>query len=242
LLSPPVVISTSGKERTREVTAMEPAIQFEDVVKIYPLKAGDVTALNHISFSVERGEFISIMGPSGSGKSTLLTLMGCLDKPTSGCISMSGTPIRDMSDEELTRLRRDRIGFIFQYFNLFPLLNIIENVSFPQMLKGGVNVEKAKEVLRAVQLDEHLYTHTPMELSGGQQQRVAVARALINDPDILLCDEPTGNLDSKTGASIMELMTELNKNGSTIIVVTHDPNVANYTNRTIRIVDGRIAA
>jgi putative ABC transport system ATP-binding protein len=221
---------------------MEPVIQFEDVVKIYPLKAGDVTALNHISFSVERGEFISIMGPSGSGKSTLLTLMGCLDKPTSGCISMSGTPIRDMPDEELTRLRRDRIGFIFQYFNLFPLLNIIENVSFPQMLKGGVNIEKAKEVLRAVQLDEQLYTHTPMELSGGQQQRVAVARALINDPDILLCDEPTGNLDSKTGASIMELMTELNKNGSTIIVVTHDPNVANYTNRTIRIVDGRIAA
>jgi putative ABC transport system ATP-binding protein len=221
---------------------MEPVIQFEDVVKIYPLKAGDVTALNHISFVVERGEFISIMGPSGSGKSTLLTLMGCLDKPTSGSISMSGVPIRDMSDMELTSLRRDRIGFIFQYFNLFPLLNIIENVSFPQMLKSGVNEARAREVLRAVQLDEKLYTHTPMELSGGQQQRVAVARALINDPDILLCDEPTGNLDSKTGASIMELMTELNKNGATIIVVTHDPNVANYTNRTIRIVDGCIAS
>jgi putative ABC transport system ATP-binding protein len=168
--------------------------------------------------------------------------MGCLDTPTSGSISMSGRAIRNMSDEELTRFRRDKIGFIFQYFNLFPLLNIIENVSFPQMLKGGVNEERAREVLRAVQLDESLYSHTPMELSGGQQQRVAVARALINDPDILLCDEPTGNLDSKTGASIMELMTELNKNGSTIIVVTHDPNVANYTNRTIRIVDGRIAA
>ena len=221
---------------------MEQVIQFEDVVKIYPLKAGDVTALDHISFSVERGEFISIMGPSGSGKSTLLSLMGCLDTPSSGSISMSGRAIRNMSDEELTSFRRDKIGFIFQYFNLFPLLNIIENVSFPQMLRGGVNVEKAREVLRAVQLDEHLFTHTPLELSGGQQQRVAVARALINDPDILLCDEPTGNLDSKTGASIMELMTELNKNGSTIIVVTHDPNVANYTNRTIRIVDGRIAA
>ena len=221
---------------------MQPAIQFEDVVKIYPLKSGDVTALNHISFEVQRGEFISIMGPSGSGKSTLLTLMGCLDKPTSGSISMSGVPIRDMSDTELTSLRRDRIGFIFQYFNLFPLLNIIENVSFPQMLKSGVNEARAREVLRAVQLDEKLYTHTPMELSGGQQQRVAVARALINDPDILLCDEPTGNLDSKTGASIMELMTELNKNGATIIVVTHDPNVANYTNRTIRIVDGCIAS
>jgi putative ABC transport system ATP-binding protein len=223
---------------------MEPVIKFDDVVKIYPLKAGDVTALNHISFSVERGEFISIMGPSGSGKSTLLTLMGCLDTPTSGGIFMSGTPIRNMSDEELTNLRRDRIGFIFQYFNLFPLLNIIENVSFPQMLKSGKNVDpdKAREVLRAVQLDEKLYTHTPMELSGGQQQRVAVARALINNPDILLCDEPTGNLDSKTGASIMELMTDLNKKGATIIVVTHDPNVAQYTNRTIRIVDGCIAS
>jgi putative ABC transport system ATP-binding protein len=221
---------------------MEPVIQFEDVVKIYPLKAGDVTALNHISFVVERGEFISIMGPSGSGKSTLLSLMGCLDTPTSGSISMSGRAIRNMSDEELTSFRRDKIGFIFQYFNLFPLLNIIENVSFPQMLKGGVNEEKAREVLRAVQLDESLYSHTPMELSGGQQQRVAVARALINDPDILLCDEPTGNLDSKTGASIMELMTELNRKGATIIVVTHDPNVANYTNRTIRIVDGCIAS
>ncbi|MHB8164372.1 MAG: ABC transporter ATP-binding protein [Methanoregula sp.] len=221
---------------------MQPAIQFEDVVKIYPLKSGDVTALNHISFEVQRGEFISIMGPSGSGKSTLLTLMGCLDKPTSGSISMGGVPIRDMSDIELTSLRRDRIGFIFQYFNLFPLLNIIENVSFPQMLKAGVNEVRAREVLRAVQLDEKLYTHTPMELSGGQQQRVAIARSLINDPDILLCDEPTGNLDSKTGASIMELMTELNKNGATIIVVTHDPNVANYTNRTIRIVDGCIAS
>lgn len=221
---------------------MEQVIQFEDVVKIYPLKAGDVTALNHISFSVERGEFISIMGPSGSGKSTLLSLMGCLDTPTSGTISMSGRAIRNMSDEELTSFRRDKIGFIFQYFNLFPLLNIIENVSFPQMLKGGVNEEKAREVLRAVQLDENLYSHTPMELSGGQQQRVAVARALINDPDILLCDEPTGNLDSKTGASIMELMTELNRKGATIIVVTHDPNVANYTNRTIRIVDGCIAS
>jgi putative ABC transport system ATP-binding protein len=221
---------------------MEQVIQFEDVVKIYPLKAGDVTALDHISFSVERGEFISIMGPSGSGKSTLLSLMGCLDTPTSGSISMSGRAIKNMSDEELTSFRRDKIGFIFQYFNLFPLLNIIENVSFPQMLKGGVNEEKAREVLRAVQLDERLYSHTPMELSGGQQQRVAVARALINDPDILLCDEPTGNLDSKTGASIMELMTELNRKGATIIVVTHDPNVANYTNRMIRIVDGRIAA
>lgn len=217
-------------------------MSFRDVVKVYPLPAGDVTALDGVTFRVDRGEFISIMGPSGSGKSTLLNLMGCLDTPTSGDIFISGTRIGDMTDAELTSLRRDRIGFIFQYFNLFPLLNTLENVTFPMMLKSGKNVDtkKARDVLRAVQLEEHLYSHTPSELSGGQQQRVAVARALINDPDILLCDEPTGNLDSKTGAGIMDLMTELNRNGTTIIMVTHDPNIAKYSNRTIRIADGRI--
>ena len=222
----------------------QPVLVFHDVVKVYPLKAGDVTALNHISFAVNRGEFISIMGPSGSGKSTLLNLMGCLDTPTSGDIYIGGTRIGDMTDVELTNLRRDHIGFIFQYFNLFPLLNVIENVSFPQMLKSRTTVDekKAAAVLRAVKLDEHLFVHTPLELSGGQQQRVAIARALINDPDILLCDEPTGNLDSRTGASIMELMVELNRNGTTIIVVTHDPHVASYTNRTIEIIDGRVGS
>ena len=144
---------------------MVPVIQFKDVVKIYPLRSGDVTAINHISFDVERGEFISIMGPSGSGKSTLLTMMGCLDTPTSGDIFISGIGVRDMSDTELTNLRRDRIGFIFQYFNLFPLLNIIENVSFPQMLKSQQQVDerRAVEKLRAVQLGERLYAHTPLE-------------------------------------------------------------------------------
>jgi putative ABC transport system ATP-binding protein len=219
-----------------------PVMQFRDVVKVYPLPAGDVTALDGVSFQVDQGEFISVMGPSGSGKSTLLNLMGCLDTPTSGDIYISGTLIRDMSDTELTSLRRDRIGFIFQYFNLFPLLNIIENVTFPMMLKTGkgVDPDRGKEMLRAVQLDDKLFTHTPTELSGGQQQRVAVARALINNPDILLCDEPTGNLDSKTGAGIMDLMTELNRKGTTIIMVTHDPHLAEYSQRTIRIVDGRI--
>ena len=217
-------------------------MSFRDVVKVYPLPAGDVTALDGVTFRVDRGEFISIMGPSGSGKSTLLNLMGCLDTPTSGDIFISGTRTGDMTDAELTILRRDRIGFIFQYFNLFPLLNTLENVTFPMLLKSGKTVDekKARDVLRAVQLEEELYTHTPMELSGGQQQRVSVARALINDPDILLCDEPTGNLDSKTGAGIMDLMTELNRNGTTIIMVTHDPNIAKYSNRTIRIADGRI--
>jgi putative ABC transport system ATP-binding protein len=223
---------------------MHPVIEFEDVVKIYPLRSGDVVALDHISFSIGKGEFVSIMGPSGSGKSTCLTLMGCLDTPSSGNIYLSGTPTRHMTDEDLTSLRRDRIGFIFQYFNLFPLLNVVENVSFPQMMKEGRNpgTGRAYEVLRAVNLPEDLYTHNPMELSGGQQQRVAIARALVNNPDILLCDEPTGNLDTRTGAGIIDLMTELNRNGTTIIIVTHDPTVAARTQRTIRIVDGRIAA
>lgn len=220
----------------------QPVMVFKDVVKVYPLPSGDVTALDGINFKVERGEFISIMGPSGSGKSTLLNLMGCLDTPTSGDIYISGTRTVDMSDKELTELRRDRIGFIFQYFNLFPLLNIIENVTFPMMLKSqkAVDPEKARAMLRSVQLDDSLFTHTPMEVSGGQQQRVAIARALINDPDILLLDEPTGNLDSKTGAGIMELMSELNRKGTTIIMVTHDLNIAAYSKRTIRIADGRI--
>jgi putative ABC transport system ATP-binding protein len=234
-------------EKEQEVTITmgnPPVMVFKDVVKVYPLPSGDVTALDGVCFKVDRGEFISIMGPSGSGKSTLLNLMGCLDTPTSGDIYISGTRTGDMSDKELTELRRDRIGFIFQYFNLFPLLNIIENVTFPMMLKSknAVDPEKARAMLRAVQLDDSLFTHTPMEVSGGQQQRVAVARALINTPDILLCDEPTGNLDSKTGAGIMDLMAELNRKGTTIIMVTHDVNIAAYSKRTIRIADGRIVA
>jgi putative ABC transport system ATP-binding protein len=220
----------------------QPVMVFHEVTKVYPLPAGDVTALDRVSFQVNRGEFISVMGPSGSGKSTLLNLMGCLDTATSGDIYISGSRTGDMSDKELTNLRRDRIGFIFQYFNLFPLLNILENVTFPMMLKSqkAVDPEKGRAMLHAVQLDDNLFTHTPMEVSGGQQQRVAIARALINDPDILLCDEPTGNLDSKTGAGIMELMSELNRKGTTIIMVTHDPNIASYSRRTIRIADGRI--
>lgn len=220
----------------------QPVMVFHEVTKVYPLPAGDVTALDRVSFKVNRGEFISVMGPSGSGKSTLLNLMGCLDTATSGDIYISGSRTGDMTDKELTNLRRDRIGFIFQYFNLFPLLNILENVTFPMMLKSqkAVDPEKGRAMLNAVQLDDNLFTHTPMEVSGGQQQRVAIARALINDPDILLCDEPTGNLDSKTGAGIMELMSELNRKGTTIIMVTHDPNIASYSRRTIRIADGRI--
>ena len=221
---------------------MKPVLVFENVVKVYPLPAGDVTALNGISFTVNEGEFVAIMGPSGSGKTTLLNLMGCLDLPTKGEIKINGIRIKDMSDNDLTRVRLNTIGFIFQYFHLFSLLNVIENVTFPQVMKdkGAADNRRAHQVLKSVQLDKELYTHRPNELSGGQQQRVAIARALINAPPLLLCDEPTGNLDTKTGKGIMEMLLALNKSGRTIIMVTHDPNNAEFAQRIIRIRDGQI--
>jgi putative ABC transport system ATP-binding protein len=183
------------------------------------------------------------MGPSGSGKSTLLNLIGCLDVPTEGDLWINGNHIRELSDEALTLLRRDTIGFIFQQFNLIPLFSVVENVEFPLILKTRANTDRKnrpEQVLREVDLDQKLWTHKPSELSGGQQQRVAIARALINDPDILLCDEPTGNLDTRTGKGIMELLSQMNSRGKTIIMVTHDPKIAEYAERAIELVDGRI--
>ena len=221
----------------------EPIIRFEDVSKIYRLPAGDVVALDHVSLTVEPGEFIAVMGPSGSGKSTLLNMMGCLDVPTTGRIYLSGQDISGLNDDDLTRLRRDRIGFVFQQFNLIPLLSAIENVEFPIVLTASraESRRRAEEVLTAVGIEESHFSHKPGELSGGQQQRVAIARALVNDPALILCDEPTGNLDTKTGTAIMDLLAEENREGKTIVMVTHDPRVAGYARRTIRIVDGRIA-
>ncbi|MCL2460456.1 MAG: ABC transporter ATP-binding protein [Euryarchaeota archaeon] len=221
---------------------MTPVLQFIHVTKTYTLPAGDVIALDDVSFTVEPGEFVAVMGPSGSGKTTLLNLMGCLDVPTEGEICINGTSIADMNDNELTHVRLNTIGFIFQYFHLFPLLNIIENVTFPQVMKdkGKANNKRAHEILQSVQLETKLYTHRPNELSGGQQQRVAIARALINDPPLILCDEPTGNLDSKTGRGIMEMLFALREAGRTIIMVTHDPNNAEYATRIIQIRDGQI--
>ncbi len=220
----------------------EPVIRFDDVSKIYPLPGGDVVALDHVSLTVEPGEFIAIMGPSGSGKSTLLNLMGCLDVPTHGRIYINGEEISRMSDDELTRLRRNHIGFIFQQFNLIPLLSAFENVEFPIILteNRSESRERALQVLRSMDLEEGLFAHKPSELSGGQQQRVAIARALVNDPELLLCDEPTGNLDSKTGTAIMDLLRSMNAEGKTIVMVTHDPKVAGYAHRHIQIVDGRL--
>ena len=219
-------------------------IRFREVTKVYPLPGGDVVALNGVSLDIGKGEFIAIMGPSGSGKSTLLNLMGSLDTPTAGTLCIKGRSISGMSDEELTILRRDSLGFIFQQFNLLPLLTALENVQYPLILKTGSREcqEQCREVLKAMDLDESLYSHKPSELSGGQQQRVAIARALVNDPEILLADEPTGNLDSKTGAAIMHLLDDLNRNrGKTIIMVTHDPTIAKYAHRVIRIEDGKIS-
>jgi len=221
-----------------------PVISFDAVTKVYPLPAGDVVALAGIDLAIEEGEFVLIMGPSGSGKSTLLNVMGSLDVPTSGEVTIAGKRISRMDDDELTLMRRDHIGFIFQQFNLIPLLSVVENVEYPLILKGrrDVSRERAEEVLAAVGITESHFTHKPGELSGGQQQRVAIARALINDPDFLLCDEPTGNLDSKTGTAIMELLGRMNREKSkTVIIVTHDPRMTEYADRTIRLVDGRLA-
>ena len=219
-----------------------PLLLFREVSKIYPRPAGDVVALDCVTLTVMAGEFIAVMGPSGSGKSTLLNMIGCLDVPTAGEIYLSGQEISRMSDDDLTRLRRDRIGFVFQQFNLIPLLSAIENVEFPILLTTAraESRRRAMEVLSAVGIEAPHFSHKPGELSGGQQQRVAIARALVNDPDILLCDEPTGNLDTKTGTAIMDLLAAENRRGKTVIMVTHDPDVAAYARRTIRIVDGRI--
>ena len=221
----------------------EPVIRLEGVTKVYSLPFGDVVALDEVSLSVMPGEFIAIMRPSGSGKSTLLNLIGSLDVQTDGRLFIDGRDTSGLSDDELTELRRDRIGFIFQQFNLIPLLNVFENVEYPMILKTRRSIKKspkAHDLLLRIGLTDSMLAHKPKELSGGQQQRVAIARALINDPAILLCDEPTGNLDTKTGELIMDLLKEVNASGKTVIMVTHDPEVAAYASRTITIVDGRI--
>ncbi len=219
-----------------------PVIELRDVTKIYPLPSGDVLALDRLSIRIDRGEFVAIMGPSGSGKSTLLNQIGGLDVPTSGILRITGRNIRKMSDDELTDLRLNAIGYIFQKFNLIPLLTAFENVEYPYILKHRCNdtTGRVSKLLNDVGINKRMAKHKPAELSGGQQQRVAIARALVNDPDILLCDEPTGNLDTKTGAQIMEMLTALHRQGRTVIIVTHDPSVGEQAERIIRIKDGKV--
>ena len=216
-------------------------VELVEVTKVYELPRGSIKALDNVSATIAAGDFVSIMGPSGSGKTTLLNIIGCLDTPTSGRIAIGGENVSGLDDEELTKIRRDKIGFVFQQFNLIPTLTALENIAYPMRLKGlSEYEERSKELMRSVGLSEELGENKPTELSGGEQQRVAVARALANDPDTILADEPTGNLDSKTSKDIMELLKETNERGTTIIMVTHDPLVASYTKRTFRLVDGRI--
>lgn len=219
-----------------------PLIELRDVTKIYSLKSGDVTALDRVSLSIRTGDFVAIMGPSGSGKSTLLNQLGCLDRPTSGDLLIAGKNTREMDDRELTGLLLNTIGYIFQKFNLIPLLSAYENVEYPYLMKHRKEDESGhvSRLLGMVGIDAALAQHKPPELSGGQQQRVAIARALVNDPQILLCDEPTGNLDSVTGGQIIEMIRTLNEEGRTVLMVTHDPTVAECAKRKIVIRDGRI--
>lgn len=219
-----------------------PIIELKVVSKRFDAKSG-VQALERVSLSIAPGELVSIVGPSGSGKSTLLNLMGALDRASSGDVRIGGQSLSKLSDDNLTKLRRDKIGFIFQFFNLLPSLSCIENVALPLHLRGWPRkraIERAKDLLRMVQL-EHRVGHKPDELSGGERQRVAIARALCVNPPIILGDEPTGNLDTRTGATILALIKQINAEiGTTVVIVTHDMNVARACHRTITIKDGRL--
>lgn len=217
-------------------------VDVNDVYKTYYLGHEEVPILKGVNFQIKEGDFVAIVGPSGSGKSTLMNLLGCLDRPTSGIIAVNGQDINQLDDNELAHLRGMEIGFIFQQFNLIPRLTAYENVMLPTYAskKDGIDYpKKARELLKMVGLEDRM-KHKPSELSGGQSQRVAVARALINDPAILLADEPTGNLDSKTTEEVMNYFRELNRNGSTIIMITHNNELAVQTDRVITIRDGQI--
>jgi putative ABC transport system ATP-binding protein len=219
------------------------AIHLQDVTKVYDSGDNAVHALRGVSLEVGAGESMAIIGPSGSGKSTLMHIVGCLDVPSSGEYYLAGTPVSRMSSKELARIRNQKIGFVFQAYNLLPRATILRNVELPMMYAGvsrAERQERAREALRRVGLAERA-RHLPSQLSGGQRQRVAIARALVNRPSILLADEPTGNLDTQTGREILELFDELSAQGHTVVLVTHDMNVAAHAQRVVRLVDGLVA-
>ena len=221
----------------------QPIIQLNNVHKVYGSGDDEVRALQGISLTLDPGDYVAIMGPSGSGKSTLMHILGCLDVPTEGEYILAGTPISQMSPRALARERNKRVGFVFQSFNLLPRSSLARNVELPLLYAGVGRVERrerAIEALRKVGLAERAKA-LPSQLSGGQRQRVAIARALVNDPSIVLADEPTGNLDSKTGQEILGLFGELHDQGHTVILVTHDPSVASKAGKIVRIVDGKVA-
>jgi putative ABC transport system ATP-binding protein len=217
-------------------------IDIRDVRKVYVMGTNEVNALDGVDLHVRRGEYVAIMGPSGSGKSTLMNMIGCLDTPTSGSYKLRGTEIREREDDELARIRNQEIGFIFQTFNLLPRADALHNVELPLIYAGKPAKErraKAQELLALVGLGDRMH-HRPNELSGGQRQRVAIARALVNNPSIVLADEPTGNLDSKTGEEIMALLSDIHRKGNTVILVTHEEDIAARAHRIVRLRDGKI--
>lgn len=223
-------------EKVKEV------IRLENICRIYRVGSQEVRALDGVSLSVSRNEYVAIMGPSGSGKSTLMNILGCLDSPDSGRYILNGTDVSEMDDGEMADVRNREIGFVFQSFNLLPRYNALENVALPMVYAGvpaGERRVKAAQALRSVGLEDRM-DHRPNELSGGQRQRVALARALINSPSIILADEPTGNLDTHTSVEIMRLFDEIYRGGNTVIVVTHEEDIAAYAHRVIRLRDGRV--
>ena len=220
-----------------------PILEMRELCKNYYLGSVELRVLKNIDFTISAGEYVAIMGPSGSGKSTLLNMIGCLDRPTSGDYLLGGTSVSTLDDDDLSMIRGTRIGFIFQSFNLISQLNIVENIQVPMFYQGFTEHESYE---RAVELAEmvglgHRLNHRPTELSGGQQQRVAIARSLANDPLIILADEPTGNLDSTSGAEILEILRGLHEQGKTLVAVTHDESIAEGAERVIRLFDGQIA-
>lgn len=217
-------------------------VELKNIYKIYQLEGVEVVALKNVSIEIKEREFVAIMGPSGSGKSSLLYIIGCLDVPTKGSYRLFGEEVSRLKETELAKIRNKSIGFIFQTYNLLPRTSALKNVEIPMIyagIKRKERQERAKESLKLVGLLERM-NHRPSQLSGGQQQKVAIARALVNNPKILLADEPTGNLDSKSGKEIMEILTKLNRNGITIILVTHDKEVASYSRRIIELRDGEV--
>lgn len=218
-------------------------VELRNVSKIYHLGGEEIRALDDLSLDIEAGEFISIIGPSGSGKSTLMHILGCLDTPTRGTLKLDGTEIQNATKRELARIRNGKIGFVFQFFNLLPKLTVLQNVELPMIYSSVTSRERHDRAMAALQLVnlENRSKHRPMQLSGGQQQRVAIARALVNNPRIVFADEPTGNLDSHTGEAILTLFRKLSEEGRTIVLVTHDPEIAAVTPRRIEIRDGKVA-